>query len=146
MRRSTRGEDGVRFERLPGVNRAAAASVLPWGEETIVIHDVAACAVYGRHVAPLSLKTTIAGDERYRIDGPAQTVRPGMHLIVNDGQRYESAIEAEAPSRACACSFLRPAPRKFAVLAPVMTPRWTALQFSAGAESSPPLSNPRARR
>lgn len=85
------------FARLPDPSDPDSARSYPWGRETIVVHDRATRAVYGRHTAPLSLKAVLRGEERYNVHGFFETVGPGEALIVNADQDYESAIEADAP-------------------------------------------------
>jgi AraC-like DNA-binding protein len=84
------------FAKLPEPN-APTVSALPWGQETIVVHDIALSASYARHTAPLSLKSALRGRERYNIHGFDEWVEPGDVLVVNDGQEYESGIEADDP-------------------------------------------------
>lgn len=85
------------FARLPNPADPAAPRDYPWGRQTVVVHDRAEQAVYGRHTAPLSIKTVAAGAESYNVHGFDETVAPGEYLVVNKGQRYESAIDAETP-------------------------------------------------
>jgi AraC-like DNA-binding protein len=87
----------MQFAPLPDPTDPHAPHRYPWGRETIVVHDRTKRAAYGLHTAPLSIKTVTRGEERYRVHGFEETVRPGECLVVNAAQAYESAIEADEP-------------------------------------------------
>jgi AraC-like DNA-binding protein len=82
---------------LPTSNSAREARAYPWGQDTIVVHDRVTNASYGRHSAPLSIKTVKSGAESYNIHGFFDRVTTGRYLIVNDGQEYESVIDEPEP-------------------------------------------------
>jgi AraC family transcriptional regulator len=85
------------FKPLPDpANRSVLKDYL-WGDDTVVVHDCAAAVAYTRHAAPLSVKTTLRGHERYNVHGFFEEVGPGDYLVVNGGQVYESEIDAHAP-------------------------------------------------
>ena len=94
------------FTALP-VTQARAVPSLPWGRETIVIHDWSQHASYGRHTAPLSLKSVLRGQERYNVHGFDEMVSPGEALVINEGQPYESAIESDVPVETLCVFFSR---------------------------------------
>jgi AraC family transcriptional regulator len=70
----------------------------PWGRETIIVHDRALDASYARHAAPLSIKTVLSGEERYYVHGFPDIISKGRHLILNDGEEYESEVEGSVES------------------------------------------------
>lgn len=77
---------------LPKIDGARPVSSLPWGRETIVVHDKSNEATYGRHTAPFSIKTVRAGSEHYETHGFFEKVGPNDYLVLNDDQQYQSAI------------------------------------------------------
>lgn len=85
------------FKPLPAPDDPKVLKQYLWGSETIVVHDRASTAAYNRHTAPLSLKVVRNGSERYNIHGFFDAVTPGEFLVVNDGQPYESSIDADTP-------------------------------------------------
>lgn len=87
----------MQFKRLPNPKDRALLKGFLWGPDTIVVHDRAETVSYARHVAPLSVKATLRGAERYNVHGFFEEVRPGEHLVINAGQAYESEIDAEQP-------------------------------------------------
>lgn len=86
------------FARLPDESASRPPQAYPWGRQTIIIHDRTQKAVYGRHTAPLSLKTVLKGTEHYNVHGFFETVTPGECLVVNSDQMYESAIDEDEPT------------------------------------------------
>jgi AraC-like DNA-binding protein len=87
----------MQFKRLPDPKDREVLQDFLWGPDTIVVHDRAECVAYARHLAPLSVKATLRGGERYNVHGFFEEVRPGEHLVINGGQAYESEIDADRP-------------------------------------------------
>lgn len=79
------------FKPLPSPSDAHLKRYL-WSSETIVVEGAASNVAYNRHVAPLSLKLTLAGEERYNVHGFEASVRPSQMLIINAHQPYASRI------------------------------------------------------
>lgn len=73
--------------------------------ETIVVHDKVNSASYSRHLAPLSLKTVLSGEEAYDVHGFVDTVRPGEYMVINGAQPYSSYVHTDAPTESLAIFF-----------------------------------------
>ena len=97
----------MQFKRLPDPKNREVLKDFLWASDTIVVHDRAESVAYTRHLAPLSVKTTLRGAERYNVHGFFEDVRPGEHLVINAGQAYESEIEADRPVESL-CVFFSP--------------------------------------
>lgn len=87
----------MQFKRLPDPKNRDVLKDFLWGPETIVVHDRADSVAYSPHRAPLSVKATLRGAERYNVHGFFEPVGPGEHLVINGGQPYESQIDAHEP-------------------------------------------------
>lgn len=60
----------------------------------MVIHASGEDIHYPEHSGPLSIKTAFGGEEHYHVDAARFAVDDSGYLLLNDGQRYESYIEA----------------------------------------------------
>ena len=49
------------------------------------------------YAGPLSIKTVVAGEVTWMVDGRPHTVRPGSMLVLNDGQPYSMDIDERHP-------------------------------------------------
>ena len=78
-----------------------------YGWPNMVIHASGRQVLYPEHNGPLSIKCAFGGSERYDVDGRRHVVTESTFLILNDGSRYSSRIEAEADVEAL-CIFFRP--------------------------------------
>lgn len=59
------------------------------------------------HIGCLSLKTILAGEEWYQVDGRQLTVRRGQFLILNDNQTYSCRIHKGQATRVLSVFFQR---------------------------------------
>ncbi len=53
--------------------------------------------VFPEHEGPLSIKCVFSGTEVYEVDRTRYAVDEGCYLVLNDGQKYGSAIESRQP-------------------------------------------------
>lgn len=77
-----------------------------FGQETIIIHALTDQIAFAQHTAPLSIKTTFQGCERYEINGRPVVVDQHSYLVINQDQPYASSIESVAPVESF-CVFFR---------------------------------------
>ena len=77
-----------------------------FGQETIIIHALTDQIAFAQHTAPLSIKTTFQGCERYEINGHPVVVDQHSYLVINQDQPYASSIESIAPVESF-CVFFR---------------------------------------
>lgn len=87
---------------------------IPFGDSTIIIHAIARQAAYARHTAPLSMKTTLCGEERYAVNGFFQTVASDRFLLINEAEPYASILDADRPVETCCVFFSRQDRAEFA--------------------------------
>lgn len=76
-----------------------------WGRENAIVCGHAARADYAVHPQTLSIKLACGGRERYLLARREVVVDDDNYLVLNEGSRYGSVLEAAAPPRGA-----RPAP------------------------------------
>src|SRR5436190_711948 len=59
------------------------------------------------YAGPLSIKTVVAGEVTWMVDGRPHTVRPGSMLVLNDGQPYSMDINKRHPVATAVVFFAR---------------------------------------
>jgi len=89
----------------PGFDLDAPCPVYRW--PNMIIHARGSGVEYPEHLGPLSIKCAFGGRETYESDGHRYVVSDASYLILNDGQRYSSQIEADRNVEAF-CIFFRP--------------------------------------
>lgn len=62
-------------------------------KHNIIFNATAKRSHCDRHVGCLSIKTVLAGEERYGIGHYSVVVRPGQFLILNDNQEYSCTVD-----------------------------------------------------
>jgi len=110
------------LRQFPGSSGSAEArsDYAHFGQRNVVVCARARYIAYATHAAPLSIKTTLQGEERYEVEGHEIAVDEDSYLVLNNEQCYASRIES-AEEVESFCIFFRDL---FAeeVLAPFVTP------------------------
>jgi AraC family transcriptional regulator len=105
---STIGEN-LRTTTLPDPQRANLDYPCDAGYwPSFISHAVSGPIYFREHHGPLSIKSTVSGNEHYITGGERYIVRPDNYVILNDGQRYASEIVPDAHETESFTIFFKP--------------------------------------
>src|SRR5436190_21440770 len=79
-----------------------------FGWPNMAFRGQARAIAYPEHRGPLSIKCAFGGQEIYEVEGRRAVVDDASYLILNDGQRYASQIDADTSVESF-CIFFHPA-------------------------------------